>query len=525
MSYVNKGTIPASVIVSRIPDRSGNFVCDGTADNVEIQAAINYLSTLGGELYLKRGTYSIAVTLTGINNLKLIGEGWEATTLSAVGGVNILDLSNRSDCLIEDIGFEGNATTKASNQALYLHAVTDIKVRRCHFKNWQYSCIIRRGSTNVTIEDNFFEYPGAWSIFVQHTVTCRNVKIFNNFHDGTNGTSDGLCLIRGSRHEVAHNIVYNPQYRGIVVQNDVEGDTYNIDIHDNYVYNIQDDGILISGEGDELTDVYDIDVHDNIVESDGNGDDNGIYSHGDSTTPDNVNRCKFSNNIIIKYLVGMELGGGDWFVVDGNIVFEADNAGISLGCKYSTIDNNIIINPSQATANTWSAIRLWGSVSYPANHNVVSNNICYDDSGSMKYGIEEINVPDYNLISTNKIIGAQTGGVLVNGIETKILHNDGYNPIGIIANPFDTPNTDIELNGAVAVPTANVTYTIRHADIKISSTDSANTDCAIMLKDQSGNNILQSTLSTIEVMYIPVGFQVTWGNFTGAAPTVTVAFN
>lgn len=102
----------------------------------------------------------------------------------------------------------------------------------------------------------------------------------------------------------------------------------------------------------------------------------------------------------------------------------------------------------------------------------------------------------------------------------------GFNPLGAITNPFDTTDNTIgHPAGNAASPSASTDYTVRGVDVYISSTDSGNTDCAIMLKDPSGNNLLQSTLSTIQDMYIPLGYKLNWGAFTGAAPTVTVSGN
>ena len=46
--YTQQGTITATAIVTLDPDRSGNFFGDGTADNVEINAAIVYAAAVGG---------------------------------------------------------------------------------------------------------------------------------------------------------------------------------------------------------------------------------------------------------------------------------------------------------------------------------------------------------------------------------------------------------------------------------------------------------------------------------------------
>lgn len=42
--YENKGSLDAKYIVTRAPDRSGNYVCDGVADQVQINQAINDLT-------------------------------------------------------------------------------------------------------------------------------------------------------------------------------------------------------------------------------------------------------------------------------------------------------------------------------------------------------------------------------------------------------------------------------------------------------------------------------------------------
>ena len=48
MTYRNKGTVATTVVVSRLPDRSGNLTCNGTADNVELQLAIDRVELSGG---------------------------------------------------------------------------------------------------------------------------------------------------------------------------------------------------------------------------------------------------------------------------------------------------------------------------------------------------------------------------------------------------------------------------------------------------------------------------------------------
>ncbi len=66
--------------------RGADYVCDGTADDVEIQAAIDALPTLGGEVYLSSGTFNIITQLQTHYGLWLRGVG-SGTILKAITGI------------------------------------------------------------------------------------------------------------------------------------------------------------------------------------------------------------------------------------------------------------------------------------------------------------------------------------------------------------------------------------------------------------------------------------------------------
>ena len=63
--------VPAVTIFVAASDASANvravtsstYLCDGTADDVQIQAAIDALSTSGGKIVLSEGTFNIAATI------------------------------------------------------------------------------------------------------------------------------------------------------------------------------------------------------------------------------------------------------------------------------------------------------------------------------------------------------------------------------------------------------------------------------------------------------------------------------
>lgn len=87
MSFENKGALTTTVTISMSPDRRGNFVCDGTADDVQFVAARDYCTALGGGLVhvhaLPAGVthYDISVRLEWDSYVNLEGEGRENTIL------------------------------------------------------------------------------------------------------------------------------------------------------------------------------------------------------------------------------------------------------------------------------------------------------------------------------------------------------------------------------------------------------------------------------------------------------------
>ena len=55
--------VVASNTASALEKLQADYVCDGTADNVEIQAAIDALPSTGGKVSLSEGTFNLAATI------------------------------------------------------------------------------------------------------------------------------------------------------------------------------------------------------------------------------------------------------------------------------------------------------------------------------------------------------------------------------------------------------------------------------------------------------------------------------
>ena len=80
-----------------------DYVADGTADDVEIQAAIDALPAGGGSVVLLDGNYSIATAISVTkDNTKIIGQGTN-TSLSRSNSGNILTVAGTSGDHVTDV--------------------------------------------------------------------------------------------------------------------------------------------------------------------------------------------------------------------------------------------------------------------------------------------------------------------------------------------------------------------------------------------------------------------------------------
>lgn len=95
-----------------------DYVCDGTGDNVEIQAAITAASALGGgKVFLTEGTFSTNVTINCSSNVTIEGAGRDATIISsAVAGKAIL-AEEKVNVRLDHFQVNGNQTALVSGAA------------------------------------------------------------------------------------------------------------------------------------------------------------------------------------------------------------------------------------------------------------------------------------------------------------------------------------------------------------------------------------------------------------------------
>lgn len=87
-----------------------DYICDGTDDNVQIQAAVDAVATAGGVVTILAGTYnlSVKITITGSDSyntptVQLRGVGMHASKLNMASNVDGIHLTNSAQVCISDL--------------------------------------------------------------------------------------------------------------------------------------------------------------------------------------------------------------------------------------------------------------------------------------------------------------------------------------------------------------------------------------------------------------------------------------
>ena len=378
MPWVNRGALATTVTVSRDPDRSGNFVCDGTDDDVEINAAISYVAALGGgEVKLLQGEFKISASISiDADNVSLVGCGPGATRIVAAANVHGIEVAaGHSHILIANLELDGSATT-ATASGIYLDGasgseITYCLIVNCYVHDWHIDGVSLYYADNNGILGNQIISNGYDGIYIYHS--NRNLILGNQAN--SNG-EHGICI-------------YYYSDRNLILGNQANSNGENgiqIDDHSNRNLilgnqaNSNDSGIRVQTYSNNNV-ISGNETNDNIFE--------GIYLY-----------YNVSNNVI-----------------SGNEVRNNDNHGIYL---YSSVNNNVVTgnqvyNNSQASSNSYDGIYL-----YDSNNNLISNNVI-DGGNNHRYGINIANDGcNDNLVVHNRLLRNVTAHINDAGTGTKL---------------------------------------------------------------------------------------------------------
>lgn len=231
------------VYVTMSPDSTGDFVCDGTNDEAEINASLVFADTTGqyDTVYLVGpATYTIDTTLVVASGMTLTGDSTAVVKLAASAGWSAgcpMILTEKSGRDISIYGFEvdGNRAnnSEAKNYAYTMCAIdsfsVNVHVYDMHLHENIGSGVSFVACDSIFVHDNTIYQAGYDGVAASHST---NVSIFDNIIEirGWNGVS-----VYNSNHvKVYGNTITG--YTGSVAEG-----TQGITVYKKYATNAMDD--------------------------------------------------------------------------------------------------------------------------------------------------------------------------------------------------------------------------------------------------------------------------------------------
>lgn len=214
MSHRNKGTFGATIKITREPDRSGNYVCNGTNDNVEFQLAVDDVIVRGGgKIMIGPGTYTLGDEVLFDGNTFAGGYSYEPEGTILVNGCKYSTIINTAEnaygfrivngCSVHlsDLKFEisdnngqpaiyGDATGGATSQSLLWGGLHNIRVRG--------------GSNTVGLYAIHLQSPIRWYWSGDNHINVEGIGTGVNFSCGICIENEDAVLARGDGHWSGH---------------------------------------------------------------------------------------------------------------------------------------------------------------------------------------------------------------------------------------------------------------------------------------------------------------------------------
>ena len=174
---------------------NADYVCDGTADEVEINQAITELATTGGTVMLLEGTFTIDA---GINinqaNVMLKGQGSGTLILTSKELLGMINVSV-SDCAVIDVHLQGGGTGD-SIYGIYGISGTSLSIRGCTFEDMGWAGVLLNGLDRCVITSCFFRTIAPYGVSIGSS-SDRIVVVGNVFRSCRNGvytSGNGGCV-------------------------------------------------------------------------------------------------------------------------------------------------------------------------------------------------------------------------------------------------------------------------------------------------------------------------------------------
>lgn len=358
-----------------------DFLCDGTRDDVEINAAIKALPEGGGEVVILDGEYNVgADILVDKANVTLSGSG--ATIFTRTHNKSLANIIKVEEegVKIQGIVFDGDADT-FTGSILYLikgtSTATNLTVRDCVFYRAHENAIFLSGTKNARITNNFIN-GGYGGISLSTTGTSSNGV--DTWHHCGGTVVDGNFIENCTGYGILSSVVHDNM--GVTICNNhvyacavgIWARQGNI-VVDNVCANNTGEGISISGNDDK-----NVIVANNMCVANGTDGIRFEVSSGTTVSSGHVvteNCCRDNVQCGIRVRYSYTNGRYQDITITGNVCVDNGGSGILLSNVHnSVISGNICQRGSGAAAdytNSQHTIEL--AATYNTNNLIVGNTI------------------------------------------------------------------------------------------------------------------------------------------------------
>jgi len=236
-----------------------DYNCDGTDDEVEINAAIDALPSTGGMVFLMEGTYNINASITiDVDNTSLIGTG-KSTIIATSSDITMISAASLSGILIKNLYIRGAGfgeprgeytATYKYNYGIHFTTVTDSRIEGCWIEYCNRDAInLITNSNNNIIIGNHINSNNYYGITIRDSF---NVVVIGNQVNSNTGSGIGISPPLG---KYSNN--------NIVIGNEVKDNDYiNQATYSGIEIDVRSNNNIIANNRCQDNDLYEIVVYD-----------------------------------------------------------------------------------------------------------------------------------------------------------------------------------------------------------------------------------------------------------------------
>lgn len=343
-----------------------DYVCDGTADQVQIQVALNAVETVQGRVLLSEGTFTISSLIQIPDYCTLEGQGY-GTLIYMANGSNTNPLygkstPNATHITIANLRVDQNGLNQTSGVSIRLQGGSKHYIYNVWALNGYYNCISIQDSEDCVIENSFCSASttDGQCITVNNST---NVRIVNPNIDG--GLQQGIYIHASEDIQIIGGNIKNISgAAGLKWAVYIIGDCKRVSVVGltltdcwSGIANISDGGIISACTAYNIGD---------ITVGTGNAFDISIGRGG-----------KIIGCTAKKVVEGGIVAEGVGQVVTGNTVEYSGVGGGFLHMKRGIVSNNTIKNSKGASPR---GLIFYGTIGNLCEKNLVYGNQCFDDA-------------------------------------------------------------------------------------------------------------------------------------------------